>query len=125
MGIGVVAHGVALLHHAADQVRASFQIVAHQEKGGGHLVLLQGVQNGSGTAVFIAGIEGEVKDFLLGVLPVQGIELGQVCFIGVANGRGTLLLEGKAPVGDFGRSQQGRAFRAGKRGPQAHQKRGC
>ena len=39
VGIGVVAHGVALLHHAADKLRLGLQIVAHQKEGGRDVVL--------------------------------------------------------------------------------------
>ena len=39
VGIGVVAHGVPLLHHAADKLRLGLQIVAHQKEGGRDVVL--------------------------------------------------------------------------------------
>ena len=56
----VIAHNVPLFRHPFDQLRVALDVVAHQEEGGGSLVLLQNVQNLCGAAVFIPGVEGQV-----------------------------------------------------------------
>ena len=68
-------------------------------------MLLQHVQNLGGVAVFVAGVKGEVEHLLPFRSPVQGVVLGQVFAVRVADGRLALLLEAQPPVGDLPRSR--------------------
>ena len=96
--IGVVAHDVALLDHAADQIRVSLDHMPHHEKGGGSLMGLEHVQNLAGVAVFIAAVEGQVDHRFGGVPQVVGVILGQILCGGVAYGRLAFGGEGEAPI---------------------------
>ena len=39
------------------------------------MVFFQGVQDGRGVAVFIAGVKGQVEHFFVGLVSVPGVEL--------------------------------------------------
>ena len=104
---GVVAHDVALLRHAADDVRGGFDHVAHHEEGRRGVVLFQGVQDLFRIAVLIAAVKGQIDD-LLGRIPQEpGVVLGQVLRAGVAHGGLALLGEGEAPIVGGGRDDGG------------------
>ena len=71
----MVGYDVALGDHALHQVRAGLQVVSDHEKGGGDLVLFQGVQDRGGIAVFITGVKGEIEDLFIGHLGIGGVVL--------------------------------------------------
>ena len=100
---GVVAHDVALVRHALHKVGGGFDHVAHHEKGGVSVVLLQRVQDLGRVAVFIAAVKGEVNDFFRGVPHIIGVVPGKIRRAGVSHGRLPLGGEGKPPVGGGGR----------------------
>ena len=104
---GVVAHDVALLRHAADDVRSGLHHVAHHEEGGRGAVLFQGVQNGLRVAVFISAVKGQVEDLLAGVPQVVGVVLGQVLRGDVARRGFSLRGEGQPPVRGGGHGSRG------------------
>ena len=98
MVIGVVAHDVALLGHAPDDVRSGLHHVPHHEEGGGSVVLFQGVQDLLRIAVLIAAVEGEVDDLVAGIAQEPGVMLRQLLRRGVAHGGLALVGEGEPPV---------------------------
>ncbi len=106
---GVIAYDMALLHHPPDQVPVPLQIIPHQKKSRRGVVLFQCLQNFCGRPVFVARIEGQVQDLLLGVAQVGRIVPGQLGGCGVADGRSPLLLKAQAPAArghGFGRKNR-------------------
>ena len=104
---GVVAHDVALLRHAADDVRGGLHHVPHHKEGGGGMVLFQSIQDFFRIAVFITTVKGQVDDLLPGVAQVIGVVFRQVLRCGVAHGGLPFIWKGEAPVVGGGRDQHG------------------
>ena len=98
---GVVSHGVSFLDHPADQVPVPLYIVAHQKERGFCIVLLQGVQNSPGAAVFVPRVKGQVQYFLRGVSQIGGVVPPQLILPRVSHRRRTLLPEAQAPGAGF------------------------
>ena len=94
---GVVAHGVPLGDHPPHQIRALPDVISHQEEGGGNLLLLQGVQNFGGAAVFVSGVKGQIQHLFVGVADIRRLILAQLILPGVADGRRALLTEAQSP----------------------------
>ena len=61
-------------------------------------MLFQGVQYGFSIPVLIAGVEGEVEDFFIGILRVKGVILGQFLHSGIPGRRLSVFLKAQSPA---------------------------
>ncbi len=93
MVVGVVADNVAFGHHTFYQFGRGFDVVADDEECGGSLVLFQRIQNCFCIAVFVTGVEGQIKNFFVGLAGVEGVKLGKIICGRVGDGRFAFFLK--------------------------------
>ena len=98
---GVVAHGVAFVHHPAHQIRVAFQIMPHQKEAGGHFVFFQYVQNLCSMSVLIASVECQVQNRFFCIAQIGRIKLLQGVRAGRARRGSARVLKGQPPAPRF------------------------
>ena len=97
MCIRLTALAVTNIEDIISQIGIFFNVMPHQEEGGGSIVLFQGVQDLAGGTVFIPGIEGQIDYLFSG-----GVYVGCVVFFKLrladrSKGGSAFGSEGKSP----------------------------
>ena len=98
---GVVAYDVAFVHHTPHQISILLDVIAYQKKSRRGVVLFQYIQNLFRCTIFVAGIKGEIDDFLIGVANVGSVILMQLTALGRGGRWLAFGLKGQSPGTGF------------------------
>ena len=98
MMICMIAHRMAVLHHAPGDVRRRLQKMPHHEEGGRGIVFFQRVQDRFRVAVLVAAVKSQIDHLLLPFPAVVRIVLGKLRHGCVPGGLLARLPESQPPV---------------------------
>ena len=99
--ICMIAHSMAVLHHALHDVRSGLQKMTHHKKGSRRIVLFQCIQNRFRIAVFISAVKSQINYLFISLGTKIRIVLLEFCCGRISCGFLSFLPEAQPPVFAF------------------------